>query len=277
MHDSAGFESHQTRTGCIGCHRIIRKHNRSQRTIGIPWNLNATVTINDGNSTLTETDALTAFSNSTGYCTLTLTQTNAHVGSYVLTSGTCGLREALNDLQGYGGEVIVDQQFYDAGCTAATITGLTQGSTASAGPLLGNQYIHDISAGQDTWYGLKATTLTLIPATGVALTATITAGSSSYYLNYEYVDPVGGQGLPNTESAQLTSATLPITTSAVAAATGAVGWIPMITSSTTGTELAVPVTSTVCKLSTLETIIPACAIGATATIATYPTGGSLDV
>ena len=50
----------------------------------------------------------------------------------------------------------------------------------------------------------------------------------------------------------------------------------MITSSTTGTELAVPVTSTVCKLSTLETIIPACAIGATATIATYPTGGSLE-
>ena len=32
VHDSAGIESHQTRTGCIGSHRIIRKHNRSQRT-----------------------------------------------------------------------------------------------------------------------------------------------------------------------------------------------------------------------------------------------------
>ena len=32
VHDSAGSESHQTRTGCIRSYRIVRKHNHSQRT-----------------------------------------------------------------------------------------------------------------------------------------------------------------------------------------------------------------------------------------------------
>ncbi len=67
------------------------------------------------------------------------------------------MREALNDLQGKGGEVIVDQGFYDAGCTQSTIAGLS-----FTGPLLANQFVPDISAGQDTWYGLKATTYSLI-------------------------------------------------------------------------------------------------------------------
>jgi hypothetical protein len=30
VHDSAGFESHQTRAGCIGSHRIVRQHNLPQ-------------------------------------------------------------------------------------------------------------------------------------------------------------------------------------------------------------------------------------------------------
>ncbi len=100
------------------------------------------------------------------------------------------MREALNDLQGKGGEVIVDQGFYDAGCTQSTITGLS-----FTGPLLANQFVHDISAGQDTWYGLKPTTLSLISAAGGALTLTKTTGSGSYYVNYKYVDPLGGPHL----------------------------------------------------------------------------------
>ncbi len=108
----------------------------------------------------------------------------------------------------------MDQGFYDAGCTQSTITGLS-----FTGPLLANQFVHDISAGQDSWYGLKPTTLSLISAAGGALTRTATSGSGSYYVNYEYVDPLGGQGLPNTESSHATSAPLPITTSAPAATT----------------------------------------------------------
>ena len=111
-----------------------------------PFNTNATVKIVDINSTLTETVALTSVTYSGSIATLALSATNAHT-SYVLRSGTCGLREALNDLGGQGGEVIIDQKFYDDGCTAATITT----SATIGGTLQANQYIHDISNGQDTW------------------------------------------------------------------------------------------------------------------------------
>src|SRR6266567_3708012 len=91
-----------------------------------PFNTNATVRVIDINSSLSETVAFTANSCTSGggvasVCTLTLATSNAHT-SYILRSGTCGLREALNDLGGLGGEVIVDQRFYDDGCTASTIT-----------------------------------------------------------------------------------------------------------------------------------------------------------
>src|SRR5271157_1213869 len=32
VNDSDGFESHQTRTSCVGSHRIVREHNLPQRT-----------------------------------------------------------------------------------------------------------------------------------------------------------------------------------------------------------------------------------------------------
>src|SRR5271165_6247355 len=32
VHDSAGFESHQARTSCVGSYRIVRKHDLSQET-----------------------------------------------------------------------------------------------------------------------------------------------------------------------------------------------------------------------------------------------------
>ena len=40
VHDSAGFESHQSRAGCIGSHRIVRKHDLPQRTRGaVEWSV----------------------------------------------------------------------------------------------------------------------------------------------------------------------------------------------------------------------------------------------
>ena len=98
----------------------------------VPFAANASVKIIDVNSAASETvnGVAPVFSGST--CTLNLSPSNTHTsGSYILRSGTCGLREALNDMGNNGGEVIVDQAFYDAGCTASTITGLTL--TAGAG------------------------------------------------------------------------------------------------------------------------------------------------
>lgn len=242
----------------------------------IPWNTNATVTVNDQIAANTETVSLTAFQvNSNGLCTLTLSTSNTHTGtSYWLSSGTCGLREALNDLGTTGGVVIVDQEFYFQGCTQSTITGITTATNGHA-----NQFIVDISNGQNTWYELKPLNNTALSVAGVALTATLASGGSltsngTYLLNYEYVDCLGGQGLPNTESSTITlTGVQTITTSAVAAATGACGYIPMITASggSTTTEIAVPVTSSVCTLST-TTPYPTCAIGSTAFISANPSG-----
>lgn len=55
----------------------------------------------------------------------------------------------------------VDQRFYDDGCSVSTITGLTVGTSIPAigtPALQANQYIHDISNGQDTWYNLQPST-----------------------------------------------------------------------------------------------------------------------
>lgn len=240
-----------------------------------PFNTNATVKIVDINSAQTETVALNSITISGGVCALSLATSNTHsVDSYVLRSGTCGLAEALNDLGAGGGEVVIDQKFYDDGCTQSTITG-----TTAAGIGQSNQYIHDISNGQDTWYVLRPTATTVLSASGSAPTVTITAGANSYYLNYEYIDVNGQQGLPNTETSQQTSAALPITEAVSATApTGAVGWIPMITANggSTATEIEVPVTSSVCTLAVKSTVKPACAIGATATIASQPSSTSKE-
>ncbi len=87
----------------------------------------------DANSSHTETVTPNSATVNNGYCSISLSSPSYTHASYTLQSGTCGVREALNDLQGNGGEVIVDQGFYDAGCTQSTITGLS-----ITGPLLAN-------------------------------------------------------------------------------------------------------------------------------------------
>ena len=241
-----------------------------------PFSTNATVKVLDIVSANTETVALNSITFAGALCTLSLATSNTHTnGSFHLRSGTCGLAEALNDLNSLGGEVIIDQKFYDDGCTQSTITGSTVAGIAQA-----NQFVHDISNSQDTWYALKPTTLSLISSAGAAPTVTITAGASTFYLNYEYIDAVGGIGLPNTETAQQTSAALPITEAISATApSGAVGWIPMITAAggSSGAETEVPVTSTICTLAVKSVVKPACAIGATATISTAPGSTAKEV
>jgi hypothetical protein len=177
-----------------------------------PFNANASIRIIDiaSGSSETVTPAATPVSYAGGTCTINFTPANTHT-SFRLRSGTCGLREALNDLGGLGGEVIVDQKFYDDGCTATTITGLTLSSGAG---LQANQYIHDISAGQDTWYGLKGTSLSLTAAPTALTTAggaaatlqtAITGGSiatgQAIRAGITCVDAIGRESALSTDSA----------------------------------------------------------------------------
>ena len=107
-----------------------------------------TVKISDnGSSANNETVALNSVTVSGGNCALSLANSNSHF-SYILSSGTCGLKPGLNDI-GSKGTIEVTQEFYDAGCSASTITGL-------AGGAVGN-FIHDISNGKEDWYGWNGT------------------------------------------------------------------------------------------------------------------------
>jgi hypothetical protein len=261
----------------------------ANRNVGA-FNTNATVKIIDVNSANTETVSGVTPAYSGGTCTLSFSTSNTHTaGSYILRSGTCGLREALNDLGGLGGEVIIDQRFYDDGCTASTITT----SATVGGTLQANQYIHDISNGQDTWYNLQPSTLTTIsaPTTSAASTCATTAGlicqvattggswpNSAEIFGEVYVDAVGGWSASSTTAGFTPSAsgTNVIQFNSPAASTGAAGWLPFGGLTYNSATYMLPVTSTTCTLSTTFTAYPVCAIGSNATILAPVTTTSLN-
>ena len=219
------------------------------------------------NSETVSQNSAPSFNGTNGNCTLSLATSNTHSqGSYFLTSPTCGLREALDDLGTTGGVVIVNQEWYSLvqGCTQSTITGI-------AGQLLANQYIHDVSNGQDVWYGLKPTATTLISPPSAPTTGTVAGGTftnGNVLVSVTYVDALGGETLASSETTQATGGTTNgLTVTSPAAATGAVGYRVYMTAVGGSTLSGVlHTTTTNCTQTTLETVIPACAIGATTTV-----------
>jgi hypothetical protein len=258
-----------------------------------PFNANASIRIIDiaSGSSETVTPAATPVSYAGGTCTINFTPANTHT-SFHLRSGTCGLREALNDLGGLGGEVIVDQKFYDDGCTATTITGLTLSSGAG---LQANQYIHDISAGQDTWYGLKGTSLSLTAAPSALTASTIvpsaTGGtipaSGAYRGGITCVDAIGRETALSTDSAAGAVATvsggsansITITAPGATGCPNSVGYRTYLTaaSGATLTEiLYAPSASTTvgnqCTPAANSVIVSACALTSNSVIVSIITG-----
>lgn len=229
------------------------------------------VRILDNTSANSETVSQTAAPSTNGggaYCSINISGSNTHTqGSYILTSPTCGLREALNDLGTTGGTVIITQEWYalPQGCTQATITGI-------AGQLMANQYILDISNGQYQPYDLKPTATTNIAAAVAPTTATIAGGTftnGNVIACVTYVDVLGGESVCQTnETTQATGGTTNgITVTSPAASAGAVGYRAYLTAvgGSSGTEVN-HTTLTNCAQSVLVTIAPTCAIGASSTI-----------
>ena len=98
----------------------------------VPFSTSATVKINDLTTPAnTETVALTGFTNAAPVCAATLSALNAHTGSYVLQSGTCGLKESVLIFGGSVATYEVTQAFYDRGCSASTITAVTGAASGS--------------------------------------------------------------------------------------------------------------------------------------------------
>jgi hypothetical protein len=245
----------------------------------VPFNTNATVTVNDtSTSANTETVALSAVTtNSAPSCVLSLATSNAHTGSYFLSSGTCGIAEALNFLgQGNKGTIAVTQEFYDQGCTVATITGTVVGLIVTA-----NQQVHDWTTG--LWYSLQPTTLSAlaVPTTSATLVCAATAGlvcqsattggtwpNSAEFVGDIYVDALGGWSVASTTATLTPSAsgTNVLQFNSPAASTGAVGWLPFGGLTYNTVTYVLPVTATNCTLSTKFTGYPVCAIGSNATM-----------
>jgi hypothetical protein len=208
-----------------------------------------------------------------GSCTITASFTYAHGPGTVIQSGSRGLNEAtLVAWQNGGGQVEIDQAWFAAGGTNALIT---------AAPALPNVSILDLSYGTPrNWnptpigLALPAPTLPAVNIAGqLACDAThqmcsdaTVAGSASWggavFACWTYVDIFGNEGPCSATTTWTSAASKAIDLGIPAASPGAVGAIPYLSLSGGSYALAyqIPVTSTVCTMTKLETVTPACAI-----------------
>lgn len=233
--------------------------------------------------TVTPTGTTSCGQNVAG-CTVTGTFNNAHGAGALVTSGTMGLQEAINDAAVTGGVVVIDPAWTALGGTNAMLT------AAAVAPLVS---IEDDRGGPTRFWSPTATgvafaaptTLTAqaaCDATHQACSDATVVGSASWggsvFACVTYVDVMGNEG-PCSATATWTSvASKAIDIQAPAATAGAVGWVPYLSLSGGTYALAyqIPVTATVCTMTAIETTTPACALTNTKFGQTASTFGALS-
>lgn len=203
--------------------------------------------------------------------TVTLTATanfgTAFAGGNVLVVSNC-TPSGYNSSQGGNGATFA---LASGGSGGTTLTYLVQTASLGAGTGCIVQAASPNGFNQPLYFALRPSGTTLISAAAASVITAVTGSltSGAYYAKTAYVDCVGGVSLPSTESAQSGTITGMSLSSPVATA-GACGWLPYITANggSTNTEILAKQTidSNICPLSTLETVIPACAIGSPAVI-----------
>lgn len=243
------------------------------------------ILINDNNAeTVTPTAVsigtcpATDFPNPTACATITGTFNNLHGASkaQVVQDGSFGLQTAINVAQASGGGVVAVDTFWKAqGGTVAMLN--------AAVPYASVGVADSTNSAMQYWSPTQAATTALAtPTTLTALTALPSAtpvgayGTGTYHLCISYVDIVGNEGTCSADFSEAGLATGSFIFSAPAASTGAVGYTIYIslTSGTYALSYKVPLTSSICRLTTVETVTAACAVantnygqlGATATV-----------
>jgi hypothetical protein len=220
-----------------------------------------------------ETVTPTAISCTSNVCSFTATFSSAHSAGELISSGSNGLAEAIFDLHSAGGGVVTIGRDW---------TGTN--AQVAAAPEFPDIMIED-TRGLSTqfWYlGQAATTALATPATLTAVTALPSAtpvgsyGTGTYHFCISYVDIMGNEGTCSADFSEAGLATGSFIFSAPAASTGAVGYTIYIslTGGTYALSYKVPLTSSICTLTTVETVTAACAVtntnygqtGATATV-----------
>lgn len=241
------------------------------------------VTIVDGS--LTENVTITAVSSPTpntgpstinpNSCSFTATFANAHSAGVSIVSNDGGLAEAINDVAPVGGVVTLDSNFNPSGTAVASTTAVYT-----------NVFLEDIRGSVPVWYRIQPSTLTALatPATRSATagttqvvsgTATGTWAASAYFVCVTYVDIMGGESPCSASFSFTATASVALNYASPAASTGAVGWRAYAGLTGTSTQYQLPISASTCTLSTLETVYPACAMGAAGVFATATTATSL--
>jgi hypothetical protein len=266
--------------GTTGSYTITmnRGYEVNTRTVNfVPYSLTTPITVGVGSTQETVTPtavsgcAVSSQVGTASTCQITATFTFTHgVGTPVVT-GDYGLQEAIRFLQPGGGQVMVDQQWYGMGATGATITATT---------VWNNVAVMDVSNGTRNWNPtatgafVAPPTLPAINIAGQAACDTThqmcsdanVAGSASWggtvFACWAYVDIMGNEGPCSATTSWTSVASKAIDLGIPAASPGAVGAVPYLSLSGGTYILAyqIPVTATVCTMTKLETITPACAV-----------------
>lgn len=202
-----------------------------------------------------------------GSCQVTAAFTHIHGANEPVFSGTFGLQEAINSANAAGGGVVA----LGSGWTAL---GGTNAAVTAAAPF-SNVFIEDNRGVAQRFWSMQPSTLTVIPppatlvssatlAGGVSFTASPvgTWATSAYYFCITYVDALGGES-GCSASYTITPGTTSYSLNVISpiASTGAVGWRAYGGITSTPLAYLLATSATNCTLTTLETVMPACAIG----------------
>lgn len=261
-------------------------------TQGLPGSFPA-IPISVGAGTVQETVTPTAVSGCyigapRNSCTITAAFTQAHGIGEVVTSGSDGIQEAIND-SAYmgGGTVLVDSSI-----------SLQFGGDSAVRKLIAAAVVFPQVSIEDNlegptqyWNPQGGATSLAAPATLTAVTALPSAtpvgafGTGTYHLLIACVDAMGQEGQSSADFSEAGLATGSFIFSPPAAQTGCVGYVPFIGLTGGGSATIVykvplvtqptvlgnyPVSNGVCVLTTVEITTPACAV----TNATYGQVGS---
>lgn len=197
--------------------------------------------------------------------TITASFLNTHGQSAVVIDGAFGLQTAINHAQQLGGgTVVVDGVWSVMGGTTAILNAAVAFSSVGVEDVRGAAVVY--------WnIGQSVTTALATPTTLTAVTALPSAtpvgayGTGTYHMCISYVDLMGNEGTCSADFSEAGLATGSFIFSAPAASTGAVGYTIYIslTSGTYALSYKVPLTSTICTLTKIETVTAACAVANT--------------
>lgn len=195
-------------------------------------------------------------------CNITATFAATHGNGSIVSSNDAGVQEAINDAFSHGGGTLVVD-----GTSVVSETNLT------AAVPFPNVAIEDHRKGQVQYYNPAPTNASFlaVPTTLTAVTALPSAtpvgayGTGTYHLCISYVDVMGNEGACSLDFSEAGLATGSFIFTAPAASTGAVGYTIYIslTSGTYALAYKVPLTSSICTLTPVETITAACAVANT--------------